>query len=99
MWPDLCRTAGRFPLRVGAGVQCSYTPEGDEAMTKKDREPAATPTAKKIKPTKRTYRGSTIRSVRVADELWEPASVKAAANGTTASAIMVAALRAYVKRK
>lgn len=62
-------------------------------------KPAATPTAKKIEPRKRSYPGSTIRSVRVADELWGPASAKAAANGTTASAVMVAALRAYVKRK
>lgn len=59
-------------------------------------EPTTTTAAPKKK---RSYRGSTIRSVRVADELWDPASEKAEANGTTASAIMVDALRAYVKQK
>lgn len=55
-----------------------------------------TTTNKPAAPKKHTYRGSTIRSVRVADDLWDPASAKAEADGTTLSAIMVEALRAYV---
>ena len=41
--------------------------------------------------------GTTIRSVRVAEELWTSARVKAAREGATLTAVIVAALERYVE--
>lgn len=41
---------------------------------------------------------STARNVRVDDDLWAAAKLAAEAEGTTASAVMVDALRALVER-
>jgi hypothetical protein len=38
------------------------------------------------------------RPIRIPDELWNAAVEKARAEGTTASAVVVAALRRYIKR-
>lgn len=42
-------------------------------------------------------RGTTIRSVRVKDDLWTAAQARAAAEGTTLTAVIVAALEQYAK--
>lgn len=38
-----------------------------------------------------------LRSVRVADPVWSAAQARAAADGTTVSAVIVAALQAYAQ--
>jgi hypothetical protein len=38
-----------------------------------------------------------LRSIRIANELWHAAQAKAKDNGTTVSAVIANALRAYVK--
>lgn len=43
------------------------------------------------------YPGTAIRNVRVRDELWHAAKAKAAREGTTLTAVIVAALKDYVK--
>lgn len=40
-----------------------------------------------------------LRNVRVPDEVWDAARVKAEAEGTTVSAVVLAALRQYVKNR
>lgn len=40
-------------------------------------------------------RGTTIRAVRVADDPWQPARERADREGTTVSAVIVAALTEY----
>lgn len=42
---------------------------------------------------------TTIRGIRVPDELWEAAKAKAAARGEDVSTVVRAALERYVKRK
>jgi hypothetical protein len=39
-----------------------------------------------------------LRAVRISEELWRAAQDRAADDGTTVSAVIVAALRAYVAR-
>ena len=39
-----------------------------------------------------------LRNIRVADELWSAARAKAASQGTTLTAVIVAFLRRYVAR-
>lgn len=41
---------------------------------------------------------TTPKSLRIPDEVWNAAVVKAKAEGTTVTAIVVAALRRYLKR-
>jgi predicted DNA binding CopG/RHH family protein len=43
-------------------------------------------------------RGTPLRNLRVPDDLWQAAKAKAAAEGTTLTAVLVAALRRYVAR-
>lgn len=38
-----------------------------------------------------------VRGVRVPDELWNAAKARARENGTTVTAVVVAALRAYIR--
>lgn len=46
-----------------------------------------------------TGRGTTRRSFRVKDELYDRAQAKAAREGTTLTAVIVAALRKYVEEE
>jgi predicted transcriptional regulator len=43
--------------------------------------------------------GTPRRTIRVPDDLWEPAAAKAAARGEDLSSILRAALEQYLKRK
>lgn len=43
-------------------------------------------------------KGTTARNVRVPDDLWQAALEKAASEGTTVSAVLLAALKRYVTR-
>jgi predicted HicB family RNase H-like nuclease len=43
-------------------------------------------------------KGTTIRSVRVPDEVWEAAKARAESEGSSVSAVVQAALRRYVTR-
>ena len=38
-----------------------------------------------------------LRSIRIATDLWQPAQAKAKEQGTTVSAVIVEALRSYIK--
>lgn len=42
------------------------------------------------------YPGTVIRSIRIPDDIWEPAQARAAADGTTVTAVVITHLKTYI---